>query len=273
MRPAGQIVGAVMAMVGLSRAPAMELSPDARPVLVLQPPQGDLMLAHRALHRLPLPQAWRTTEADRGFAQALQQQLSHGAANWPWRRLIDSSSGADSDGQLRTLTDQTAVIAVVHDELVDLGGKVEFHVTMELVTVRGIATPQESRTRTRVQYYAPALIADSSAPRRSTAPFVMDGPLDEQVNTAAADLSQFLATMVARVSVPPALRPHNPTLGELRAHPLCSECRASDQVVYAQPGRVWVRVAKAPGSILALPLQSARPPSWRTKDFGSPGIP
>jgi hypothetical protein len=273
MRPAGQIVGAVMAMVGLSRAPAMELSPDARPVLVLQSPQGDLMLAQRALHRVPLPQAWRTSEADRGFAEALQQQLSHGAANWPWRRLIDSSSGADSVSQLRTLADQTAVIAVVHDELVDLGGKVEFRVTMELVTVRGIATPHETRTRTRVQYFAPSLAADSSAPRRSTAPFVMDGPLDEQVSTAATDLSQFLAAMVARVSVPPALRPHNPTLGELRAHPLCSGCRASDQVVYVQPGRVWVRVAKAPGSILALPLQSARPPSSRTKDFGPPGIP
>jgi hypothetical protein len=89
MRPAGQIVGAVM-MVGLSCAPAMELSPDPRPVLLLQPPQGDLMLAHRALQRVPLPRAWRTPEPDRGFAEALQQQLSHGAANWPWRRLIDN---------------------------------------------------------------------------------------------------------------------------------------------------------------------------------------
>jgi hypothetical protein len=272
MRPAGQIVGAVM-MVGLSCAPAMELSPDPRPVLLLQPPQGDLMLAHRALQRVPLPRAWRAPEPDRGFAEALQQQLSHGAANWPWRRLIDSTSGADSDSQLATLADQTAVIAVVHDELVDLGGKVEFHVTMELVTVRGIATAHESRSRTQVQYFAPSLSANSSAPRRSTAPFVLDGPLDEQVSTAATDLSQFLATMVARVSVPPALRPHNPTLGELGAHPVCGECRASDQVVYVQPGRVWIRVAKPAGSILALPLQSARPPSSRTKEFGSPGIP
>jgi hypothetical protein len=273
MRSAGQIVVAVMMMAGLSRAPAIELSPDTRPVLLLQPPRGDLMLAHRALHRVPLPQAWRTSESDRGFAEALQQQLSHGAANWPWRRLIDSSSGADSDTQLRTLADQTAVIAVVHDELVDLGGRVEFHVTVELVTVRGVATAHESRTRLRVQYFAPSLSADSSAPRRTTAPFVSDGPLDEQVSTAATDLSQFLATMVARVSVPAALRPHNPTLGELGAHPICAECRASDQVVYVQPGRVWVRVAKAPGSILALPLQSLRPPSSRTKEFGSPGIP
>jgi hypothetical protein len=262
-----------MVMVGLSRAPAMELSPDTRPVLLLQPPQGDLMLKRRAMHRVPLPQAWRTSEPDRGFAEALQRQLSLGAANWPWRRLIDGSSGADSDSQLATLTDQTVVIAVVHDELVDLGGKVEFHVTMELVTVRAIATAHENRSRTQVQYFAPALIADSSAPRRSMAPFAMDGALDAQVSTAATDLSQFLATIVARVSVPPALRPHNPTLGELGAHPLCPACRASDQVVYAQPDRVWVRVAKVPGSILALPLQSARPQSSRTKEFGSPGIP
>jgi hypothetical protein len=269
MRPAGQIVGAVMVMVGLSAAPATELSPDTRPVLLLQPPQGDLMLAH---HAGPLPPAWRTPESDRGFTQALLQQLSHGAANWPWRRLIVSNSSADSDSQLATLADQTAVIAVVHDELVDRADRVEFHVTMELVTVRGIATPHETRVHTRVQYFAPPLTADSAVPQRTPAPFVVDGPLDEQVSTAATDLSQFLATIVARVSVPPGLRPHNPTLGELRAHPICAECRASDRVVYVQPGRVWVRVAKAAGSILALPLQSTRPSS-RTKEFGSPGIP
>jgi hypothetical protein len=273
MRPAGQIVGAVMVVVGLSAAPATELSPDTRPLLLLQPPQGDLMLVQGAMHRVRLPTVWRTAESDRGFAQALLQQLSHGAAHWPWRRLSVSSSGADSDSQLAALADQTAVIAVVHDELVDLAGKVEFHVTMELITVRGSATAHETRTHTQVQYFAPPLSADSSVPRRITAPFVVDGPLDAQVSTAATDLSQFLATIVARVSVPPGLRPHNPTLGELGAHPICGECRASDRVVYVQPGRVWVRVAKAPDSILALPLQSARPPSSRTKELGFPGIP
>jgi len=130
-------------------------------------------------------------------------------------------------------------------------------VTLQLVTVRAIATRQETRAKTPVQYFAPLLAADSGQPRRSQAAFAMDGALDEQVSTAATDLSQFLATIVARVSVPASLHPRNPTLGELGLHPACGECRASDRVIYLQPGRAWVRVGKPPGSILSLPLNQA----------------
>jgi hypothetical protein len=115
--------------------------------------------------------------------------------------------------------------------------------------------------RTAVEYFAPPLAGNSARPRRSRAHFVMDGPLDDQVSTAATDLSQFLATIVARVSVPDSLHPHNPTLGELGVHPACGECRASDPVVYEQPGRVWVRVGRPPGTILALPLARRQDPT------------
>ncbi|HEY1900502.1 MAG TPA: hypothetical protein VGG49_11975 [Steroidobacteraceae bacterium] len=284
MRQAGTAVGAGMVagiasllacpVQAASQGPATELSPDLRPILLLQPPEGPLLLVHLQLghwiaapvirrdgeaRRVPLPAPWRTSEADRGFSQALLMQLSHVAANWPWRTLVVSSSEPESDSQLQTLVGQDAVVAVVRDELVDLGGRVEFHATMDLTTVRAIATTHETRTTTQVQYFGRSLLADSAMPRRSRARFVMDGPLDEQVSTAATDLSQFLATIVARVSVPDSLRPHNPTLGELGVRATCGACRASDPVVYQQPGRIWVRVGKSPGSILALPLQSPRP--------------
>lgn len=271
-----QLIGAG-AVQAETPAPATELSPDRRPVLLLEPPQGQLMLVRHALllpvHRGPLPVPWRTPEPDRGFTTALLMQLSHVAANWPWRTLILSSSGPQSDSQLQTLAGEDAVVAVVHDELLDLKGKVQFHVTLELVTVRAIATRQETRAQTPVEYFAPLLVGDSGKPRRHMASFAMDGPLDDQVSTAAIDLSQFLATMVARISVPESLRAHNPSLAELGVHPVCADCRASDPVVYQQPGRVWVRVAKSGGSILSLPLQSARPSASRIKEIGSQAIP
>jgi hypothetical protein len=286
MQMAGLILGAISiglciagtgAVQAASLAPATELSPDRRPVLILEPPQGGLMLVHHGVllpdHRAPLPAAWRTAEPDRGFAAALLMQLSHVAANWPWRTLIVSTSGPESDSQLQTLTGEDAVVVVVHDEVVNLGGRVQFQVSMELATVRAIATGHETREQTPVRYFAPVLVADSAMPHRSRAAFALDGPLDDQVSTAVTDLSQFLATIVARVSVPESLRAHNPTLGELGAHPVCGQCRASDPVVYQQPGRVWVRVGKQGGSILALPLQSARAAASRNKDSGSQAIP
>jgi len=257
MRQAALLVGVLVVSAGS----AAELSPDIRPVLILQPPQGELLLVRHVAHlsdKRALPRAWRTSEADRGFTQALLMQLSHVAANWPWRSLIVSASASQSDSHLQTLSGQDAVVAVAHDELVDLGGKIEFHVTVDLITVRAIATAQEQRTHTPVEYFAPALKADSSLPRRSLAAFAMDGALDDQVSTAATDLSQFLALIVARVSVPSSLHPHNPTLGELGLHPVCAECRASNPVVYRQPSRVWVRVGKPPGRILALPLRPSK---------------
>jgi hypothetical protein len=274
-------VGLCLAGAGAAPAqslgPATELSPDRRPVLLLEPPQGQLLLVRHTMllpnHRAPLPAPWRTSEPDRGFSAALSTQLSHVAANWPWRMLIRSSSGPESNSQLQTLGGEDAVVAVMHDELVDLKGKVQFHVTLQLLTVRAIATRQETRAKIPVQYFAPLLVADSGMPRRSQAAFAMDGSLDDQVSTAATDLSQFLATIVARISVPESLRAHNPTLGELGAHPVCGECSASDPVVYQQPGRVWVRVAKSGGSILSLPLQSARPIASRNKEFGPQAIP
>jgi hypothetical protein len=295
MRRAGTVVGTVLLLVAgaaahaASSGPAAGLSPDQRPVLVLEPPHGALLLVHHAVRlpdrqaeslalkfgywiaasvvrrdreerRGPLPSAWLTSEPDRGFGQGLLMQLSQASANWPWRTLIISSPGPESDSQLQSLPGQDAVIAVVRDELVDLAGKVELHVTMQLVTVRAIATPRETRLRTQVEYFAPPLTGDSAMPRRSQAHFVMDGPLDDQVSTAATDLSQFLATIVARVSVPDSLHPHNPSLGELGVRPTCGACRASDPVVYEQPGRVWVRVGKPPGTILALPLTRRQDP-------------
>jgi hypothetical protein len=179
------------------------------------------------------------------------------AANWPWRTLIVSTSGPESDSQLQTLPGEDAVVAVVKDDLEDPGRRVQFHVTLEMVTVRAIATRHEARVQTQVEYFAPA---------------ALEGRLDEELSTAASDLSQFLATIVARAAVPRSLRAHYPTLGELGAHPLCGQCLASDPVVYQQPGRVWVRVAKRGGSIMALPLQSARAAA-RNKDVGSQAIP
>ncbi|HEY6457537.1 MAG TPA: hypothetical protein VIY90_19840 [Steroidobacteraceae bacterium] len=255
-------MGAVIVAAGTGAAPAAtvgpttQLSPDMRPVLVLQAPQGELMLVHHAVllpQRTHLPSAWRTAAPDRGFSQALLMQLSQVSSNWPWRTLVISSSGPESDSQLQTLPGQDAIVAEVHAELVDLGEKVKFHVLMDLVTMRAIATSHETRVRTHVEYFAPALAADRRRPRRNLALFAANGRLDEQVSTAAADLSQFLATIVARVSVPDSLHPHNPTLGELGLHPSCGVCRASDAVVYLQPARVWVRVGKLPRSILALP--------------------
>lgn len=246
--------------------PGTGLSPDLRPVLVLEPPRGALQLVQHAARppdrerRGPLPPAWRTAEPDRGFSQALLMQLSQASANRPWRTLIVSGPGPHGDGPLHSLMGQTAVIARVRDELVDFAGKVELHVTVQLVTVRAMATPHETRVRTPVEYVAPPLTANSARPRRSRAQFVPDGPLDVQVNTAATDLSQFLATIVARVSVADSLHPHNPTLGELGLHPACAACRPSDPVVYEQPGRVWVRVGRPPGAILALPLTRRQDP-------------
>ena len=286
---AGGIAGGLVVPAhAASQGPVTELSPDSRPVLLLLPPQGALLLVHHAVRlpdktaeslalklgywiaapiirrdreerRAPLPAAWLTAQPDRGFSQAFLVQLSHVASNWPWRTLVVSSSGPESDSQLQTLVGQDAVVAVVRDELANLGGKVEFHVTMDLTTVRAIATTHETRVHSQVEYFAAPLVADSGMPRRSLAQFVQDGALDDQVSVAATDLGQFLATIVARVSVPASLHPHNPTLGELGVHPTCGECRASDPVVYQQPGRVWVRVGRPPGSILALPLQSKRP--------------
>lgn len=246
-------------------------------MLLLQAPPSELLVVHHSAllpkRRARLPPLWRTGQPDRGFSAALLMQLSHVAANWPWRTLIISTSAPESDSQLQTLAGEDAVVAVVNEELMDLRGRVQFHVTMELVTVRAIATRQETRVRTPVQYFAPVLAADSAMARRGLAAFTLDGTLDDQVSTAATDLSQFLATFVARVSVPASLRAHNPTLGELGAHPVCGDCRASDPVVYQQPGRVWVRVAKSGGSILALPLQSARPAASRNKEFGPQAFP
>ena len=277
LRQAGRIAGVLILIAGFGPAPAGavqaaaqdpagELSPDMRPVLILQPPQGPLLLVHQAAHRhdrkprrSPLPAPWQTTEPDRGFTQALLMQFSQAAANWPWRTLIVSTSGPESASQLQSLGGQDAVVAAVHDELVDLGGKVQFHITLELTTVRAIASAHERRVHTHVDYRTQALVADSALPRRTLAAFAMDGALDDQAGTAATDLSQFLATIVARVSVPDSLHPHNPTLGGLGLRLACAECRASDRVVYQQPGRVWVRAGKPPGSILALPLPSARP--------------
>jgi len=282
------LLAAGAAAHAVSPGPGAGLSPDLRPVLVLEPPHVALLLVHHAVRlpdkqaetlamklgywiaapvirrdreerRGPLPSAWLTSEPDRGFGQALLMQLSQASANWPWRTLIVSSSGPESDSQLQSLMGQDAVLAVVRDELVDLAGKVELHMTMQLVTVRASATTHEARVRTQVEYFAPPLAGDSAMPRRSQAHFVMDGPLDDQVSTAATDLSQFLATIVARVSVPDSLHPHNPTLGELGVHPTCGECRASDPVVYEQPGRIWIRVGKPPGTILSLPVQASRP--------------
>ena len=298
MRRAGGAVRAAscgitlgLAAVGLAAAaipaPATGLSPDQRPVLVLEVPEATLMLVHHAVRmpdrqaeslalklgywiaaaiirrdreerRAPLPAAWQIPEADRGFAQTLRAQLSNPHANWPWRSLIVSASGPDRDSQLQSLAGQDAVLAVVREELVDLRDKVELHVVMDLTTVRAVATGHESRSHTHVEYFAPSLAAQSSQPRRSLEPFAVNGPLDEQVGTAATDLGQFLATIVARVSVPESLHPHNPTLGELGVHPACGECRPADPVVYQQPGRVWVRLGRPPGAILALPLP-ARP--------------
>jgi hypothetical protein len=288
MRRAGALVGMMLILTATaaqaaSPGPAAGLAPDLRPVLLLELPRGALLLVHHALRlpdkqaeslaiklgywiaapvirrdreerRGPLPQPWLTSEPDRGFGQALLMQLSQASANRPWRTLTVSGSGAESDSQLQSLPGEDAVLAVVRLELVDLVGKVELHATLQLLTVRAIATAHETRVRTRVEYFAPPLIADSGLPHRSQAQFIMDGPLDEQVSTAATDLSQFLATIVARVSVPESLHPHNPTLGELGVHPSCGECRAADPVVYEQPERVWVRVGKPPGTILALPL-------------------
>ena len=235
---------------------AIELSPDLRPVLILTPPQGELQLVRRAARqRARLPSLWQTSEPDRGFTQALLMQLSHVASNWPWRSLIVTASGPESDDRLQSLAGQDAVLAVAHDELVDLAGKVELHVIMELTTLRAIATTHETRVRTHVEYIAPTLVADSAAPRRNLAPFAMNGALDEQASTAATDLSQFLATIVARVSVPSSLHPHNSTLRGLGLHVSCAQCRGSDRVAYLQPGRVWVWVDRPPGSILALPLK------------------
>jgi hypothetical protein len=256
MRQLVVLVGVLVA----TTASGAELSPDMRPVLILQPPQGELLLVRRVAHladKRALPRAWRTSEADRGFTQALLMQLSHVAANWPWRSLIVSTSAAQSAGHLQTLSGQDAVVAVAHDELVDLGGKVQFHVIMDLVTVRAAGAHQQ-RAHTPVEYFAPLLPADSSLPRRSLPVFAMDGPLDEQVSTAATDLSQFLALIVARVSVPSSLHPHNSSLAALGLHPVCAECRASDPVIYQQPGRVWVRVGKPHGRILALPLRTSK---------------
>ena len=249
-----------------TEGPATELSPDMRPVLVLQPPQGELRLVQdRELRHTHLPSAWRTSAPDRGFSQALLMQLSQVSANWPWRTLVISSSGPESDSQLQTLPGQDAIVAQVRAELIDLGEKVQFHVLMDLVTVRAIATPHETRGRTLVEYFAPALAADRRRPHRNLALFAANGRLDEQVSTAATDLSQFLATIVARVSVPESLHPHNSTLGELGLHPSCAVCRASDPVVYLQPGRVWVQVGKLAGSILALPRQSVPSLQPRTR--------
>jgi len=250
-------------LVGLmlmSAASGTELSPDVRPVLILAPPQGGLLLHHagQSPDKRPLPVAWRTTEPDRGFNQALLMQLDHVAANWPWRTLIVSTGAADSETHLQTLAGQDAVVAVVHDELVEGGSTVQFHVTLALTTVRAIATAHERRVHTPVEYFATGLAADSGRPRRQRVMFGKDGPLDDQVSTAAVDLSQFLALIVARVSVPDNLHPHNPTLGALGLHPACAECRASDPVVYRQPGRVWVRVGRPPGRILALPLRTSK---------------
>jgi hypothetical protein len=287
MRWAGATVGAMLltgAATAANPGPATELSPDSRPVLVLEPPQGAMLLVHHAVRlpdsqaeslalklgywiatpiirrdreerRGPLPAPWLTAEPDRGFSQALLMQLSHGASNWPWRSLVVSTSAPESDSQLQTLVGEDAVVAVLHDELVDLSGKVEFHVTLELTTVRAIATAHETRTHSQVEYFARPLVADSARPRRRMADFVADGPLDDQVGAAATDLGQFLATIVARVSVPESLHPHNPTLGELGVHLTCVECRPSDPVVFQQPGRVWIRVGKPPGSILAMPIR------------------
>ena len=50
LREAGRIAGVLLVTAGAVQAaplgPASELSPDIRPVLVLQPPQGPLQLVH-----------------------------------------------------------------------------------------------------------------------------------------------------------------------------------------------------------------------------------
>jgi hypothetical protein len=282
--------------------PTAELSPDSRPVLVLEPAPGPLLLVRHAQrladrrpesallklghwiaapmaakdrtdHRTALPAPWLTTEPDRGFSQALLMQLSHAPSNWPWRTLIVSSSAAETETQLQALAGQDVVAAQIRTELADLGGKVEYHLTLELTTARAAAPAHEGRAHTHVEYFATPLPADPAAPRRRQGLFAMEGSLDSQVSTAATDLGQFLAMIVGRVSVPAGLRPHNPTLGELSLHPVCDPCRPSDPVIYLQPGRVWVRVGRSTGTILALPLQSNRPPTARTRELGSQGIP
>ncbi|HTV49631.1 MAG TPA: hypothetical protein VME21_00500 [Steroidobacteraceae bacterium] len=264
-------------------APVAELAPDARPTLLLVTPPPELLLVHHA-HPMPtneaeqlalrlglfiagpiirrraresaapLPRAWRSASADRGFAQQLTAALERTQTNWPWRTLRVVGSREQADELAEHLQGEDVAIASFELQLEDLEHEVQFSADARILLVRSAGTPRESRTQILLRHLAVPLPADAGQPARYAALFSVGGALDQQVSAAVSDLTHGLAVIIGRLATPTPTGPlPSRRFEDLAAKPHCPECRPEDAVLHEEPGRVWVAPGRLPGTVLSLP--------------------
>ena len=265
-------------------APAAALSPDQRATLVIVAPSTALTIVHHA-HPLPpaeaeqlalklgldaavpiirrrardgwdpLPRAWQTGEPDRGFSAAISDALDPAQqANWPWRALKIVTTNAEADAALAELSGQDAAIATFKFELEDGMHTVQLVARATVRLVHEVGTASQKDTQFNIRHYARPIVADWGRPRKYAIVFRSGGALDEQVSSAALDLSHALAVIIARLSTPETLGAATRHFGDLTHKPDCAECRAADPVIHEEPGRVWVIPARLGSTLLSLPV-------------------
>jgi len=272
-------------------APSTALSPDQRPTLVLVASASTLMVVHHArplppsvaeqlalklglfiagpiIRRHaregvdPLPTAWQTSEPDRGFIQALSAALDRTLANWPWRTLRIVGSEAEARDVLADSRGEDVAVVRFKCELDDDLRTVQFIARASVELVRAAGTPRESRTQFQIRHLALPLTADWGRARKYASEFRADGPLDQEVDAAAFDLSRALAVTIARLTTAtPSLNISSRHFGDLLHKPKCPVCEPGDPVLHEEPGRVWVAPAKLAGTVLSLPVETGPPPA------------
>ena len=265
-------------------APAAALSPDQRPTLVIVAAPKGLTIVHHAnplpeaeaeqlalniglyaavpiIRRLardgwdPLPRAWQTEQPDRGFFADVSDALDPAQqANWPWRALKIVNSTAEAETALAQLSGQDAAIATFKCELEDQLHSVQLIARANVKLIRNAGTQAQSGTQFNIRRYGSPIAADWGRPRKYAATFRSGGPLDEEMNAAALDLSHALAVVIARLTTPTTLDATNRHFGDLTRKPRCPKCRPGDPVIHEEPGRVWVMPARLGATLLSLPV-------------------
>ncbi|MGH8149048.1 MAG: hypothetical protein ACRETB_03580 [Steroidobacteraceae bacterium] len=266
-------------------APVTSLSPDERPTLIIVAAPAPLLIAHHpqplspdAAEALaldiglsaagpiirrharsgldPLPPAWDSGESDRGFTAALAAALDRPQANWPWRDLEIVASKAKARAAAARLAGEDVVVVTFACQLEDRMTTVQYRAQARVLLLRDVGTPQESRTELSVRHLSRKLAADWGRPRASAAVFRPGGPLDQEADAAALDLSRALAVTIARLTTAtPSIRTAGREFSQLAHKPDCPECEPSDPVLHQEPGRVWVAPARLAGTILSLPVE------------------
>ncbi len=287
MRTWGVVTFWAGAAICLARSPALAqssadavtaLSPDERPALIVQLPEGALMLARQpspsAAQRLasslglgtrprqtlePLPPPWRTAQPDRGLAGELRAALDHTQANWPWRELRLLEGAGQMDRELARNAGADVAISRISLELEDFGARVALLARAEITIVRALGTAREARSQVLLRHLGAPFSADSAHARRDSSPFRPGGALDESVRVAALDLTRLLAVTIERADAPGGLTAGSSRrVRDLPHTQSCSQCRPEDTVLHQEPGRIWIAPARSPNTILSRPLAAPK---------------